>query len=210
MTAGPRETAVDATPTRRGVALRGFLEIVETLVLTIVIFFLIHTFVAQPFRVEQGSMETTLLPDQYVLVDKLTPRWSAYERGDIVVFEPPESFRTEGGAPLIKRVIGLPGDRVDLQDGHVLVNGTELDEPYLFVRADGDPGPTRPLDGTTSWVVPDGSVFVLGDHRTVSADSRQFGSIPAAQVLGRAVLRYWPIDTFGSLDRPTYPELATG
>jgi len=202
----PGDTTVVATPTKRGAVLRGVLEIVETLVLTVVIFFLIHTFVAQPFRVEQGSMETTLLPNQYVLVDKLSPRWSPYERGDIVVFDAPEEFRTEGGAPLIKRVIGLPGDRVDLQDGFVLVNGTQIDEPYLFTR-NGAPGPTRPSDGTTSWTVSDGELFVLGDHRTVSADSREFGPIRVDDVLGRAVLRYWPIDTFGTLDRPVYPEL---
>ena len=208
MTAGPGDTAVVQTRSRRSVALRGAFEIVETLVLTVVIFFLIHSFVAQPFRVEQGSMETTLLPDQYVLVDKLTPRWSPYERGDIVVFQPPETFRTEGGAPLIKRVIGLPGDRVDLQDGHVLVNGLQLDEPYLYMRSDGEPGATKASNGASSWEVPDGRLFVLGDHRAVSADSREFGPIAVSQVLGRAILRYWPIDAFGSLDRPAYPEPA--
>ena len=205
--AGPGDAAVVESRSKRSVALRGALEIVETLVLTVVIFLLIHTFVAQPFRVEQGSMETTLLPEQYVLVDKLSPRWSTYERGDIVVFDAPEAFRAEGGAPLIKRVIGLPGDRVELEDGFVLVNGVQIDEPYVFARDDGSPVPTRPADGTTSWIVPDGDLFVLGDHRSVSADSRQFGPIEVAHVLGRAVLRYWPLDTFGALDRPTYPEL---
>ena len=75
------------------------LEIVETLALTVLVFFLISSFVAQPFRVEQHSMETTLLPDQYVLVDKLTPRWSSYDRGDIVVFAPPETWRSDPGRP---------------------------------------------------------------------------------------------------------------
>ena len=205
----PGETTVVATPSKRKTALRGVLEVVETLVLTVLIFFLIHTFVAQPFRVEQGSMETTLLPNQYVLVDKLSPRWSPYERGDIVVFDAPGEFRTEGGAPLIKRVIGLPGDRIDLQDGFVLVNGTQIDEPYLFAR-NGEPGPTRPSNGTTSWTVSDDELFVLGDHRTVSADSREFGPIEVSRVLGRALLRYWPIDAFGTLSRPDYPELAPG
>jgi signal peptidase I len=210
MTAGSGDTAVVQTPSRRSIALRGAFEIVETLVLTIIIFFLVHTFVAQPFRVEQGSMETTLLPEQYVLVDKLTPRWAPYERGDIVVFDSPDTFHTEGDAPLIKRVIGLPGDRVDLMDGHVLVNGVQIEEPYLFLRSDGEPGPTRSSNGTDSWVVPDGELFVLGDHRAVSADSREFGSIEMSHVLGRAVLRYWPIDAFSAISRPSYPELAPG
>jgi signal peptidase I len=209
MTAGPGETTAVAAPSRRAQAMRGALEIVETLVLTLVIFFLVHTFVAQPFRVEQTSMERTLLPDQYVLIDKLTPRWAPYERGDIVVFEPPASWRDGAGAPFIKRVIGLPGDRVDLQDGFVLVNGVQLDEPYVF-RRDGEPEPTRANGSGTSWHVPDGSLFVMGDHRAASADSREFGPIDVGSVLGRAVLRYWPLDTFGSLPRPSYPELAAG
>ena len=130
----------------------------------------------------------------------------AYERGDIIVFQPPPSWRSGQGAPFIKRVIGLPGDRVDLQDGFVIVNGTQLDEPYLFVRR-GEPEPTEPsIGGATSWLVPDGALFVMGDHRAASADSREFGPIDVSTVLGRALLRYWPLDTFGTLERPTYPE----
>ena len=108
-------------------------EIVETLVLTLIIFFVIQTFVAQPYRVEQMSMERTLEPDQYVLVDKLTPRWDDYSRGDIVVFEPPPEW-VEGGpqTPFIKRVIGLPGETVEIRDGAVYIDDVKLDEPYLF------------------------------------------------------------------------------
>ena len=190
--------------------MRGLFEIVETLVLTVLIFFLVHTFVAQPFRVEQTSMENTLLPEQYVLVDKLTPRWSAYERGDIVVFQPPKEFQSPSGDPFIKRVIGLPGDRVDLQDGFVLVNGIQIDEPYVFQRRGGEVDETDPTGGEIGWVVPDGRLFVLGDHRSASEDSRDFGPIAVSSVLGRAILRYWPLDTFGALQRPTYPELASG
>jgi signal peptidase I len=209
MIAGSGDTAVTEAPSKRGLAFRGVLEIVETLVLTVLIFFVVHTFVAQPFRVEQSSMVSTLLPDQYVLVDKLTPHWAEYERGDIVVFLPPASWRSGQSAPFIKRVIGLPGDRIDLMDGFVIVNGVQLDEPYLFARK-GEPEPTEPsLDGTTSWRVPDGSLFVMGDHRAASADSREFGPIPVSTVLGRALLRYWPIDTFGPLERPTYAGFTT-
>ena len=208
MIAGSGEPAITETPSKRALVRRGVLEVVETLVLTVLIFFLVHTFVAQPFRVEQRSMESTLLPEQYVLIDKLTPRWAPYERGDIVVFEPPESMRSASGAPFIKRVIGLAGDRVKLEDGLVLVNGVELDEPYLFERR-GEPEPTEPGADGDSWIVPVGSLFVMGDHRSASADSREFGPIDASTVLGRALLRYWPFDTFGPLPRPVYPELAS-
>jgi len=209
MIAGSGETTITESPSKRALVRRGVFEIVETLVLTVVIFFLVHTFVAQPFRVEQRSMETTLLPEQYVLVDKLTPRWAPYERGDIVVFQPPESMGSASGAPFIKRVIGLPGDRVELEDGLVYVNGVVLDEPYLFVRR-GEPDPTEPsFNGPTSWRVPDGALFVMGDHRSASADSREFGPIETSTVLGRALLRYWPFDTFGPIERPAYPELVS-
>jgi signal peptidase I len=210
MIAGSGETAITESPSKRALLRRGVFEVVETLVLTVLIFLLVHTFVAQPFRVEQRSMESTLVPDQYVLVDKLTPRWAPYERGDIVVFQPPESWRTGSGAPFIKRIIGLPGDRVELESGSVLVNGVELNEPYLFLRR-GEREPTEPsIGGGTSWLVPTGALFVMGDHRSASADSREFGPIDMSTVLGRALLRYWPFDTLGPLERPTYPELVPG
>ena len=176
-------------------------EIVETLVLTLVIFFVIQTFVAQPYQVQQRSMEETLLEHQYVLVDKLTPRFDAYDRGDIVVFEPPESW-TSQGTPFIKRIIGVGGDRVEIrEDGYVYVNEERLDEPYIFT--DGGPDSTD-APGQAEWLIPDGELFVLGDHRNQSADSRVFGPIPIGSVIGRAWLRYWPIDTFGILDTPAY------
>ena len=182
-------------------------EVVETLVLTLVIFLGIQTFVAQPYKVQQVSMETTLLPDQYVLVDKLTPRWAPYTHGDIVVFDPPPSWSEGAGVPFIKRIIGLPGDRVELRDGRVFVNGTQLDEPYIHVDS-GPPVTDSQPGGASDWLVPDGELLVMGDHRNMSADSRSFGPIPINHVIGRAWLRYWPFDTFGILPTPAHPELS--
>jgi signal peptidase I len=175
-------------------------EIVETLVLTLIIFFVIQTFVAQPYRVEQQSMERTLEPDQYVLVDKLTPRFDDYSRGDIVVFEPPEAW-VQGGprTPFIKRVIGMPGETIEVKDGAVYVDGTRLEEPYLY-----DLQPTTAND-QTKWVIGTGELFVMGDHRAASADSRAFGPIQQTSVIGRAWLRYWPLSTLGILPTPEYP-----
>jgi signal peptidase I len=190
-------------------ALGCLLEIVETLVLTLIIFFVIQTFVAQPYRVQQVSMERTLEPDQYVLVDKLTPRFDAYKRGDIVVFNPPPNWVQAQGQPYIKRVIGIGGDTVELKDGKVLVNGTALLEQDYVFQEDGDSQPTDQLIGVGKWVVPDGQLFLMGDHRSNSADSREFGPVDITAVIGRAWLRYWPINTFEILPTPDHPELAT-
>jgi len=182
-------------------------EIVETLVLTLIIFLVIQNFVAQPYKVQQQSMEHTLEPEQYVLVDKLTPRWDPYKRGDIVVFTPPAGGGDEK-TPFIKRVIGQSGDTVEVRDdGIVYINDRALDESaYLFRETSDDPTQptTAPLDQST-WTIPPGELFLMGDHRANSADSRSFGPVPVAQVIGRAWLRYWPVDTFGVLPTPTYP-----
>jgi signal peptidase I len=177
-------------------------EAVETLVLTLVIFFVIQTFIAQPYQVQQNSMEQTLEPTQYVLVDKLTPRFDAYKRGDIVVFSPPASWTSED-TPFIKRIIGVAGDTVEIRDdGLVYVNGVALTEPYIY--ADGAPPSTESNSDEARWTVPTGDLFVMGDHRTQSADSRVFGPIAVSNVIGRAFLRYFPFTAFGILHTPTY------
>ncbi len=180
-------------------------EVVETLVLTLVIFFVIQNFIAQPYQVQQNSMERTLEPGQYVLVDKLTPRWDPYKRGDVVVFNPPPSW-TSDPTPFIKRVIGLPGDKVEVRDdGLVYVNGVALSEPYTYKNAAGVNEPTEASGDQSSWIVPPGEIFVMGDHRQKSAESRVFGPIPESTVIGRAFLRYWPLPTIGILPTPSYP-----
>jgi signal peptidase I len=189
-------------------ALGCLLEIVETLALTFLIFWVIQSFVAQPYKVQGESMERTLEPDQYVLVDKLTPRFDTYKRGDIVVFHPPTSWVQEGGEPYIKRVIGVGGDTVELRDGAVYVNGVQLQEGYVY-QQDGQAQPTEDLAGVGHWVVPDGELFLMGDHRGNSADSREFGPIEIGQVIGRASLRYWPLPDFEILATPRHPELDT-
>ncbi|HEX5465682.1 MAG TPA: signal peptidase I [Candidatus Limnocylindrales bacterium] len=173
------------------------LEVAETLALTLIIFLIIQNFVAQPFMVEQDSMEHTLEPNQYVLVDKLTPHLDSYKRGDIVVFHPPD--QPESSVPYIKRIIGLPGDRLEFKDGAVWVDGQRLDEPYVY-----DDQPTLAGPAGSLVVVPPGEYFGMGDHRLDSVDSRVFGPIPAGNIIGRAVLRYWPLDALAVLSGPTY------
>ena len=183
-------------------------EVVETLVLTLVIFFVIQNFIAQPYQVQQNSMERTLEPGQYVLVDKLTPRWDPYGRGDVVVFNPPQTW-TSDPTPFIKRVIGLPGDTVEVKDdGYLYVNGVNLEEKYLYTNGAGVMEPTTASPDQSSWVVPEGQLFVMGDHRQASADSRVFGPISISDVIGRAFLRYWPLSTLGIIQTPSYPSVA--
>ena len=183
-------------------------EIIETLVLTLILFLVFQTFVAQTYCVLQQSMEQTLEPKQCVLIDKLTPHIGTYNRGDIVVFNPPPGWeRQSDGTPLIKRIIGVGGDSVAIKNGAVYVNGVQLAEPYLYSQG-GRPGPTEP-GGIDHWLVPAGELFVMGDHREVSADSRAFGTVSATLLIGRAWLRYLPFGTFGVVSNPGHPELTS-
>jgi signal peptidase I len=205
---GPR--AEEKSPRR---SLGCLLEIVETLVLTLVIYLLIHNFIAQPFEVEQDSMVPTIVEHEYVLIDKLSPRFSDYDRGDIVVFQPPSGYQ-QGGVPFIKRVIGLPGDKVSLENGKVFVtppggSPVQLFEPYV-VKASGRTAATVPRDpeGTSEWTVPAGEYFVMGDNRPESQDSRFFGPIERDSIVGRAWMRYFPLDRIGFMEKPVYEGLS--
>jgi signal peptidase I len=184
---------------RRSPALGCLIELIETLVLTFLIFIGVQTFLAQPYQVEQQSMEQTVEPGEYILVDKLTPRLDDYKRGDVIVFKPPPDFSEGNGQPFIKRIIGVGGDTVEIHDdGKVAVNGDELDEPYTFQHQ-----PTLATTGVKRWVVPAGDYFVMGDHRMASSDSRAFGFIKRDDIIGRAWLRYWPFSRFGILPSET-------
>ena len=203
----PPATAEPGAPmpgSASGRSARGWVfEIVETIVLTLVIFLVIQNFIAQPFKVDGESMEDTFLNGQYVLVDRISPDWSPYTRGQVVVFQPPAGIES-GDYPFIKRVIGVAGDTISLRSGVVYVNGTALDEPYLYRDSAGKIEPTEPLTSQTTWTVPGGDIFVMGDHRQVSEDSRAFGPVPVSSVIGRAVVRYWPLADFELIPSPSY------
>ena len=145
----------------------------------------INLLLAQPRVVHGQSMEPSLHENQRVIIDLLSYRFLQPEREQIIVLDVPER---RSGPPLIKRVIGLPGDRVEIKDGLVYVNDGRLDEPYLDQLTTGQ---------MLSQIVPEEHVFVLGDNRGCSNDSRYFGMVPFENILGRAWLCYWPLDDAG-------------
>ena len=160
-------------------------EVAETVVPAIVIAVLIHVFLAQATRVYGQSMEPNLHSDMRLVVEKLSYRLHTPQRGDIVVLR----VRPEDEM-LIKRVVGLPGDQVEIRDGRVYVNGQALDEPYLNQETRGNLAPR---------VVPPLHVFVMGDNRRASNDSRSFGPVHIDNIVGKAWLSYWPLEAIGAV-----------
>lgn len=159
-------------------------DLAGTILPAVVIALLIHAFLAQATRVYGQSMEPNLHSDERLVVEKLSYRFHGPRRGDIVVLHDPAG----GPELLIKRVIGLPGERVTIADGRVYIDGRALDEPYVTQPTQG---------GGRTWVVPPLTVFVMGDNRSASRDSRVFGPVSLDQIVGRAVFRYWPLAEIG-------------
>ncbi|MBI3944113.1 MAG: signal peptidase I [Chloroflexi bacterium] len=167
-------------------------EALETIVLTFIIFLLIQS-VVQNFRIEGFSMEPSLNAGQYLIVNKLIYRLHPPERGDIIVFEYPRAPDRD----FIKRVIGLPGDQVQVTGRHVLINGTPLLEPYIKDPPNYEFPPT---------VVPPGEYFVMGDNRNNSSDSHSWGMLPSPNIIGKAWFSYWPPNHWGLV--PNSPSAA--
>jgi signal peptidase I len=165
---------------------RAILEIVQALALAVVISVVLNLFVVQVTEVRQQSMRPTLEQNDRVLVSKLDYRFGPPQRGDIIVFNPPLPDAT---IPYVKRVIAVAGETVDLRNGNVLVNGQQVDIPEAH-------GATQPQAPQVAYpfIVPDGQVFVMGDNRTFSSDSRTFGPVPIGNIIGKVILRFWPFD----------------
>jgi signal peptidase I len=169
---------------------RALAEWIVAIGLAVVAALAIKTWLVQAFIIPSQSMENTLEVGDRVLVAKFAYRISDIDHGDVLVFKNPDRLPGEP-AQLIKRVIGLSGDTVEAIDGHVQVNGVPIDEPYLR------PGViTTDLPKT---VVPDGDLFVMGDNRSNSRDSRFIGPVPVHLVVGKAFFRIWPPGRLGTL-----------
>ena len=188
---------------------RSVIEWIAVIGGALVVALVIKTFLIQAFYIPSGSMEPTLDVGDRVLVNKLSYRLHDVNRGDLVVFEANEgagdcgqpvseaaaSASEEGIKDLIKRVIALPGETIDLRDNHIVIDGRVLEEPYI--ASDVPTAPTGSIE--FPFEVPEGCVFVMGDNRTDSRDSRIFGPIDEDQIVGRAFVRVWPLTTIGFL-----------
>lgn len=168
-----------------------FLDFLETIVVSLAIFAVVYIFLFQPHQVDGHSMEPNFHNSEYILTDKISYRIHAPNRGDVVVFHSPQDERVD----FIKRIIGVPGDIVKVEGGYTYLNGKKLEESYI-----NDPGQVlagRYMREGQEIDVPPGQYLVMGDNRLHSSDSREWGLVTTAEIVGRAFFRYWPLPEFG-------------
>lgn len=170
-----------------------FFDITETIVTSLAIFLMIYLLVARPHQVKGSSMFPNFHDGDYILTDMLSYRLNLPERGDVVVFQAPPSPNDE----FIKRIIGLPGDRIEIKGDKVYLNG-QL-EPDVFLPPDFKTKTGQFLTNNKQVLVPEGNYFVMGDNRSASSDSREWGFVPRKNIIGKAFWRYWPPSKFGSI-----------
>lgn len=182
----PVEMVVE-TPRKKSKWGSVFLEIFQTLIMALIFYFLIDSFFPR-VRVENISMEPTLLPNELLLVNKLSYRLGEPHHGDVIVFHYPGNPSED----YIKRLIGLPGDDIRIEDGRVFINNQPIDEPYI----------SAPPAYKGTWKIPEDSFFVLGDNRNQSSDSHSWGFVPRENIVGKALIIYWPLDKVKTLYHP--------
>ena len=157
--------------------------------------YLLNTFVIQPYEIPSGSMETTIMTGDKVMAEKVTYRFNEPKAGEIITFQDPQiASRT-----LIKRIVATAGQTIDIKNGKVYIDGKELDEPYTNGEKTYALTTANNVRLSYPYTVPDGYVFVMGDNRTNSQDSRYFGAIKTSTIEGHAFLVYWPFNHFGTL-----------
>lgn len=165
------------------------LDWVKTIILAIVLSFVFRTYVAEARWIPSESMMPTLKVGDHLIVDKIAYKIEGIKRGDIVIFNPPPTAQLDEKV-LIKRVVGLPGETIAVKNGSVLINGTPIEEPYISEKPRSDFGP---------YLIPNNEVFVMGDNRNNSFDSRFWGPLPINNIIGKAEFRYYPLNEIGIL-----------
>jgi len=171
-----------------------FRDILETLLLALLTFILLNALTTR-YEVLSVSMEPTLHEGQYLIVSKINYWLHKPERGDIVVFDPPADNAST--IPLIKRIVGLPGEKVEARDGRIWINNVALNESYT----------SGPLNYMGSWTLGTGEYFALGDNRNNSNDSHSWGPLQGENIIGKTIFRYWPFNKMGTFPTYAFPEL---
>lgn len=192
----------EAAAAAEGKSNRWIIELVGVVVVALVVAFLLRTFVIATYSIPSGSMEPTLQVGDRIVVDKLSYHLHGVDRGNIIVFSTPPKEDCAGPpvANLVKRVIGLPGETISLSGGDVFINGRQLAEPWLPASQRGRtyPGPSPEAYALHhAFKVPSGDVYVMGDNRTLSCDSRYWGPISESTIVGKVDLRIWPLSRLG-------------
>ena len=175
-----------------------FLDIIETIVVALAIFVVIYLFFVQPHQVRGASMESNFHDGEYIMTDKISYRFGDPKRGQVIIFKAPRNPELD----FIKRVIGLPGERIKVQNGKVYLNGALLNETYLDSTVTTLPG-SFAREGQDV-LVPAGQYLVFGDNRPHSSDSREWGYITKDEIIGRAFFRYWPPKKVGLIPTGKY------
>lgn len=176
-----------------------FLDFIETIVIALAIFVVVYRFLFQPHQVKGNSMYDNFHDGEYLLTDKVAFRFREPKRGEVIVFKAPQNEEYD----YIKRIIGLPGDKIKVAQGQIYLNGESLNEAgYLDPRIKTNPGHFAKEGQTLT--VSSQEYFVVGDNRNNSSDSREWGLVPKNNIVGRAWFRYWPINQIGLID--LYPK----
>lgn len=175
-----------------------FFDILESIVVALAIFVVVYLFAYQPHQVKGASMEPNFHDGEYILTNKFEYRFEAPKRGDVIVFKSPQNPDID----FIKRIIGLPGDHIRLENNRFYINGQILEETYLAPTLYTYYGSY--LREGQEIIVPEEDYFVSGDNRPRSSDSREWGPIHRSSIIGKSQLRYWPFDRFGLISKIDY------
>ncbi|MEL6439483.1 MAG: signal peptidase I [Cyanobacteria bacterium J06621_8] len=182
-------------------------ELIKTLVSAAILAVGIRSCVAEARFIPSASMVPTLIEDDRLIIEKISYRFREPKRGDVVVFAPTETLKKNYNNAFIKRVIGLPGDQIEIISDVVFVNGEKLEESYIAEVQPKQKTNLPVINNHPLITVPPGQYFVLGDNRYNSLDSREWGFVPKENLIGRATVLFWPPNRLGPLDQqPLYPE----